>query len=138
MRLSRVDEPVSTSGLDPVVQAAMTNLTSWVYPPLRERTRRRVFGQGRWERNLKNPSNRAAVIHTCKHLKYHGFDFPPDQLRDWALAHGWRDEDADELHDYATGVRDGTRYHTSPDPVGRHAIHQWRKAAASSAGRSSQ
>ena len=49
---------------------------------------------------MKNPSNRAAVIHTCKHLKHHGYDFPPDRLRDWALAHGWKAEDADELNDY--------------------------------------
>lgn len=107
MRLSRVDEPVSNSGLDPVVQAAMANLTSWVYPPLRERMRRRFYGHGRWERNLKNPSNRAAVIHTCKHLKYQGYDFPPEQLRDWALAHGWSDEDADALSRLCDGRTTG-------------------------------
>ncbi len=138
MRLSRGDEPVTSSRLDPIVQAAMTSLTWWVYPPLRERMRRLVYGQGKWERNLKNPSNRAAVIHTCKHLRHHGYDFPPDRLRDWALAHGWGAEDADELHGYAAGVRAGTRYHTSPDPIGMHAIHQWRRAAISSPGSSSE
>jgi hypothetical protein len=123
------------SGLDPVVQAAMAHLTLWVYPPLRERIRRRVYGQDKWERNLKNPSNRAAAIHTCKHLKHHGYDFPPDQLRDWALAHGWRTEDAEELHAYAAGVLAGTRYHTWPDPIGMRAIYQWREDAASTSTR---
>lgn|GEM_PF-3280752 len=123
------------SVLDPVVQAAMTDLTSWVYPPLRERVRRRLGGQGKWERSLKNPSNRAAAIHMCKHLKHHGYDFPPDQLHSWAMAHGWKAEDAQELHDYAAGVLAGTRYHTHPDPFGMHAIHRWRGDAASSADR---
>jgi hypothetical protein len=74
--------------LDPVVQAAMTHLTSWVYPPLRQRIRRHAYGQGKWARNLRNPSNRAATIHTCKHLKHHGYALQPDQLRDWALMGG--------------------------------------------------
>jgi hypothetical protein len=125
-------EPMKSPDLDPVVQAAMTHLTSWVYPPLRERMRRRVGGQGKWERNLKNPTSRAATIHTCKHLKHHGYNFQPDQLRDWALAHGWGRDDAKELHDYAEGVLAGTRYHTSPDRFGMLVIHQWREDAARS------
>ena len=80
----------------------------------------------------ENPSNRAAAIHTCKHLKHHGYDYQPDQLRHWALAHRWVSEDAKELHDYAEGVLAGTRYHTFPDPIGMHAIHQWREDAARS------
>jgi hypothetical protein len=92
---------------------------------LRERIRRRVGGQGKRERNLKNPGNRAATIHTCKHLKHHGYDFQPDHLQDWALANGWRRGDAEELHDYAEGVLAGTRYHTVPDPIGVLAINQW-------------
>jgi len=115
--------------LDPVVQAALLDLTDWVYPPLRERIRRRLGGQGRCERSLKNPSNRAAAIHMCKHLKHHGYNFPPDQLRDWALAHRWRAEDAQQLHDYAQGVLAGTRYHTAPDPFGMGAIDCWRETA---------
>jgi hypothetical protein len=117
----------------------MGNLTPWVYPPLRERIRRFAHGQRKWERrDLKNPSSRAAVVHTFKHLNHHGYDLPPNQLRDWALAHGWKAEDADELHDYAVGVQAGIRYHTSPDPVGMHTIHQWRKVAASNPSRLSE
>jgi hypothetical protein len=119
--------------MDPVVQAAMIDLKSWVYPPLRERLRRYLHGQGRWERNLQNPSNRAATVHACKHLKYHGHDFQPDQLRDWAMAHGWKGDDADELHDDAEGVLAGRRYHTRSDPFGRAAIKRWREDAARNA-----
>jgi len=81
---------------------------------------------------LKNPSNRAGTIHVFKHLKFHKYEFQPDQLRDWPLAHGWRSEDAAELRDYAEGVLAGKRYHTDPDPFGMHAIHQWREDAGKS------
>jgi len=123
------DEKVTSPVLNPVVRVAMTHLTSWVYPSLRERIRRFGHGNGKWERSLKNPSNRAATIHMCKHLKHHGYDLPPDQLRDWAMAHGWKAEDAEELHDYAQGVLAGKRYHTWPDPFGMSAIDRWREDA---------
>ena len=47
-----------------------------------------------------------------------------------ALAHGWTADDAQQLGDYAEGVLAGTRYHTMPDPWGRHAINYWREEAA--------
>jgi hypothetical protein len=127
------DGPVSEDGaLDPVVEAAMMHLTLWVYPRFRQRISYFTHNNRKWVRSLKNESSRAATIHTCKHLKHHGYDFPPDQLRDWAMAHEWKAEDADELHDYAQGVLAGTRYHTDPDPFGMLAIHQWRQDAAKS------
>ena len=53
------DDRGSSHILNPVVHAAMTDLTSWVFPPLWQRIRRFVYGQGKWERrNLANPSNR--------------------------------------------------------------------------------
>jgi hypothetical protein len=126
------DKPVDAPVLNPVVQAAMRNLTSSVYPSLRQRIHFFTHTNQKWERSLKNPSSRAEAIHTFKHLKHHGYDFPPDQLRDWAMTHGWETQDADELCDYAEGVLAGKRYHTDPDPVGMHAIHQWREDAAKS------
>jgi len=126
------DKPVDAPVLNPVVQAAMRHLTSWVYPSLRRRVHVFTHNNHKWERSLKNPSSRAAAIHTCKHLKHHGYEFPPDQLREWALAHGWETRDADELSVYAEGVLAGKRYHTHPDPFGMHAIHDWREDAAKS------
>jgi hypothetical protein len=125
-------EKVTSLTLDPVVHAAMRHLTSWVYPPLRQRIRYFTHNNRRWERNLKNSSNRAATIHVFKHLKYHKYSFQPDQLQAWALAHGWKAFDAQELHDYAEGVLAGKRYHTDPDPFGMDAIEDWRADAAAS------
>lgn len=126
------EEKARYPDLDPVVQAAMADLTLWVYPPLRQRVRYFTHNNRRWERSLKNPSNRAATVHLCKHLKHHKYDFQPDKLRDWAIAHGWKMEDAQKLHGYAEGVLAGARYHTHPDPFGTHAIHRWREDAAGS------
>ena len=108
----------------------MRHLTSWVYPSLRQRISYFTHNNRRWEQSLKNPSNRAATIHVFKHLKHHKYPFQPDQLRDWALAHEWRSEDAAELRDYAEGVLARKRYHTDPDPFGMDAIHWWREDAA--------
>ena len=110
----------------------MKDLTDWVYPSLRQRISYFTHNNRKWERSLKNPSNRAATIHLCKHLKHHGYHFSPDQLRDWAMTHGWKAEDAQELHDYAQGVLAGTRYHTAPDPFGMGAIDWWREDAGRS------
>lgn len=111
--------------LDPVVEAAMNDLTSFVY------RRRRVYSlklEDR-EKSMKDPSARAGAIHMFKHLKHHGYTFQPDDLRGWAMAHGWSARDAQELSEYAGGVLTGTRYHTHPDPFGRLAIERWREAA---------
>jgi len=126
------DKSATSPALDPVVEAAMTHLTSWVYPPLRQRISYFTHNNRRRERSLKNPSNRAATVHVFKHLKHHKYPFQPDQLRDWGIAHGWKADDAQELHDYAEGVLTGKRYHTDPDPFGMHAIHDWREDAAKS------
>jgi hypothetical protein len=84
----------------------------------------------RLQKGLSNPSHRAGAIHAFKHLKYNGCHFDAAELRVWALAHGWTADDAQQLGDYAEGVLVGTRYHTPPDPWGRHAINRWREEAA--------
>jgi hypothetical protein len=120
MRPGSRHEPLASAALDPVVRAALAALTSWVYPPRRERRRQFFYGnQKREERSLKNPNTRAAAIHLSKHLKHHGYSFPPDRLRSWAIAHGWKAEDATELRHDAQGVLTGKRYHTRPDPFGK-------------------
>lgn len=111
--------------LDPVVEAAMKDLTAFVF------RRRRVFSlrlEDR-EKSLRDRSARAGAIHMFKHLKYHRYTFEPDEVRVWAVNHGWSTRDAHELAEYAEGVLAGTRYHTAPDPFGRDAIEGWRKAA---------
>jgi hypothetical protein len=111
--------------LDPVVVAALENLTSFVF------RRRRIYSLRLEKRSksLADPGARAGAVHTFKHLKYHGYSFDPGAVAHWAKAHGWTADDADELSNYAAGVLAGTRYHTRPDPFGMGAIDRWRAAA---------
>lgn len=116
-----------------VVEAAMRDLTAWVYP--------RRGGARHWFKKSpqglhppKGPvelGHRAAAIHTFKHLKHHGHQFSPAEIHNWAIAHGWTDDDAQELEAYATGVLAGTRYHTSPDPFGRLRYDRWQAESVS-------
>jgi len=115
--------------LEPVVAAAMRQLTDWTY--------HRYHGVHRRLRNvplrckgLRDPSSRSGTIHILKNLKYHGYVLDPEQLRNWAIGHGWKVSDANDLRDYAEGVRSGRRYHTVADPFGFPAIDRWREAAA--------
>ena len=107
--------------LDPVVELAMRDLSSWVY------RRRRIYNLRleRREKSLENQGARAAAIHTFKHLKHGGYPFEPDALQAWALAHHWKEADAAELNEYAAGVLSGTRYHTDPDPLGPLRRREW-------------
>lgn len=111
--------------LDPVVQKALEHLTAFMFRP------RRIYSLRleKREKSLKDPSARAGAIHTFKHLKHHRYSIDPPKIREWALVHGWRAEDAEELGGYAAGVVAGTRYHTVPDPFGQLAIDQWRAEA---------
>jgi len=102
--------------LDPVVEAALVQLTDFVFrddPPDGEA--------------LDENNSRAGAVHLFKHLKYHGNDWDPESVRVWALHHNWPDADAQALFTYAQGVLDGVRYHTTPDPFGRHAYYRWRE-----------
>jgi hypothetical protein len=111
--------------VDPVVEQALENLTSFVY------RHRRIYSLRleKRSRSMADPSARAAAVHTFKHLKHHGYTYDPKSVATWASAHGWRVGDVDELRGYATGVLAGQRYHTHPDPFGRAAIDRWRAAA---------
>jgi hypothetical protein len=107
--------------LDPVVELAMRHLTSFVY------RRRRIYNlrHERREKSLKDRGARSAAIHTFKHLKHGGYNFEPDDIQSWALAHRWKSADAAELSEYAAGVIAGTRYHTDPDPLGPFQRRDW-------------
>jgi hypothetical protein len=83
------------------------------------------------QRNLADPAARSGAIHIFKHLKHHGYGWEPEVIREWAVVNGFAIEDARQLAEYAGGVQAGIRYHTFPDPFGRHAIIGWREAAES-------
>jgi hypothetical protein len=123
--------PASGKGqhLDPVVAAAMVQLTDWTYHR-HHAIYRRLRNVPLRIKGLRDPSSHSGAIHMLKNLKYHGYPIPPDDLRKWAMAHGWKSSDARELSVYAESIHTGQRYHTVPDPFGHRIIDRWRDAAA--------
>ena len=104
--------------LDPVVEAALADLTDFVFR-----------NDPREGEALNEHNSQAGAVHLFKHLKYRGHRWGSEAVRVWALNHGWSAPDAEVLADYARGVEQGVRYHTTPDPFGRHAYRYWREAA---------
>ena len=102
--------------LDPVVEAALGDLTDFVF---RDAPR---AGDA-----LEEHSSRAGAVHLFKHLKHYGHRWDSDSVQAWALEHNWPESDAHTLADYARSVEEGVRYHTTPDPFGRHAYLHWRE-----------
>jgi hypothetical protein len=82
------------------------------------------------KKSLSDPAARSGAIHIFKHLKHHGYAWNPEHVHAWAITHGFTAQDAQRLAEYAEGVQAGTRYHTQPDPFGRHAIVYWRQQGA--------
>ncbi|MGO8869953.1 MAG: hypothetical protein ACLQPH_00860 [Acidimicrobiales bacterium] len=120
--------PVAKSLSAAVVEAALRELTSWVYRDPELHLRHPVGHR----MDLTDPSSRSGVIHTFIYLKHHGYPFDPVELRAWADANGWASEDAQALGEYAAGVLAGSRYVTVPDPIGESAMNRWRDAAIAS------
>lgn len=81
-------------------------------------------------KGLQDPSSRSGAIHVLKNLKYHGYPIDPDELRKWAVDHGWKVSHARDLSAYAEGIRTGRRDHTVSNPFGHSAIDRWKEAAA--------
>lgn len=81
------------------------------------------------DKSLDDPGARSGAIHIFKHLKHHGYSWEPEYIHAWATTNGFPAQDARLLAEYAEGVKSGTRYHTAPDPFGRHAISYWRENA---------
>jgi hypothetical protein len=135
--------------LDPVLVEALKQLRSFTYRRRRLERTAPVMGHpsspGRGvlgvvkalahlrpeagQRSLDGPGARAGAVHLFKHLKHHGYTWNPADVHAWALSHGFVASDAEKLAVCAQGVQDGTRYHTQPDPFGRHAIFAWRREA---------
>jgi len=106
--------------LDPVIECAMEDLSSFVYP-----TGLRISRVRRRHKGLQAPGARAAAIHTFMHLKHGGYHIVPDEIELWARTNGWKPTDADGLRRYAAGVGKGNRYHTAPDPLGPLQGRSW-------------
>ena len=111
--------------LSPEVLAAMTDLTKWVYDShfssfLRPRQFATHF-------HLDDPKGggRAATVGMFKHLKHFRVAWEPDLVVRWAEHRGWLASDVALLNEFASGVKTGTRFHTSPDPWPRPVVESW-------------
>ena len=113
--------------MDPVVNAAMTELTAWVYG------HRSTTGP-KWlrfrRRDLGDPPSRSATIHCLKNLRHWGYVFTPDELEAWARANGWRTQDSVELGVIAGQILDGVWFHTITNAFGtKWDVERWRNQA---------
>lgn len=104
------------SSLDPVLEAAMNDLTSLVYDShvtsfMRPRQLTTHF-------HLDGPqgTRRTTCVAMFKHLKHFGAKWNTDVLSDWATRRGWVAKDITLLCDFGNGIQSGKRFHTAPQP----------------------
>jgi hypothetical protein len=123
--MSRTPQGETDSSLGPVLEAAMNDLTSWVYDShvssyLRPRQLTTHF-------HLDGPqgSGRAACVAMFKHLKHIGVGWDTESLCDWATRRGWVEKDISLLREFGNGIQSGTRYHTVPQPWARSMMASW-------------
>jgi hypothetical protein len=113
------------STLDPILLAAMSDLTSLVYDShlssfLRPRQLTTHF-------HLDGPATtgRAGCVAVFKTLKHFGIDWDTTALCDWTTARGWVVKDVNLLREFGDGVHAGARFHTGPVPWARSTTQSW-------------
>lgn len=123
--MSRTNPGETNSNLDPVLKAAMNDLTSLVYDShvtsfLRPRQLTTHF-------HLDGPqgTGRAACVAMFKHLKHVGADWDTAVLCDWATRRGWVERDIALLREFGDGIQSGMRFHTVPQPWARSMMESW-------------
>ena len=110
--------------LSPEVIAALTDLTKWVYDSHVSSFLRPRQLTTHSHLNDPNGSGRSATVAMFKNLKHFRVQWDPDLVVRWAERQGWLVSDLALLNEFAIGVRDGTRYHTGPDPM-RPLVDSW-------------
>lgn len=123
--MSRKTQGEVNSGLDSVLEAAMNDLTSWVYDShvtsfLRPRQLTTHF-------HLDGPegSGRAASVAMFKHLKHFDVDWDTTTVTDWATRRGWIEQDIVLLREFGNGIQSGMRFHTGPQPWAHPIVESW-------------
>ena len=105
--------PTAEVTLDPIIDAALHELTAWVFRS------RRIYNLRleKREKSLIDSRARDAAIHVFKHLKHHGYALEPREIRAWATRHRWPSGEAQLLSDYAVGVEAGVLITRVPIPL---------------------
>jgi hypothetical protein len=101
---------------NPVVEAALTALTDSV----------------NLTTGITHPSDKTAAVEMFRILRSAGEDFDPEQIREWAVAHGWVPRHARHLAETATKIKDGRAVRAGRS-TGKHwrddILEQWRGRA---------
>jgi hypothetical protein len=123
--MSPEDGGATNTALDPVLEAAMTDLTSLIYDShvtgfLRPRQLTTHF-------HLDGPAGtgRAACVAMFKHLKHNGVAWDTAALCDWSTRRGWAAKDTTLLFEFGTGIQRGARFHTDPQPWSGPQTEPW-------------
>lgn len=121
----RSARPNPMSSLNPVLEAAMNDLTALVYDShvssfLRPRQLTTHF-----HLDGSQGTGRAACVAMFKHLKHSGVHWNTAELCDWATRRGWVERDTALLREFGSGVQSGTRFHTVPRPWSPNLMNSW-------------
>jgi hypothetical protein len=123
--MSGGNEGETNAILDPVLEAAMSDLTSLVYDShvtgfLRPRQLITHF-------HLDGPTGtgRAASVAMFKHLKHFDVGWDTPALCDWATRRGWAAKDVRLLGEFGDGIQAGARFHTEPQPWAGPPTESW-------------
>lgn len=111
--------------LQPVVMAAMTDLTRWVYDSHVSRFLRPRQLTTHFHLNDPEGSGRAAAVGIFRNLKHFQVEWDARLVVDWANDHGWLAADVSSLNEFALGVKEGARFHTGPIPWSRSMVDSW-------------
>jgi hypothetical protein len=103
---------------DPVVETALRSLTLSV----------------NLSTGLGNPRDRASAVWAFRALKRARHAWDPAEIHAWAMANGWRAEDARELRTVAEGVAAGKAYKVGPSPWRSDIVDVWSAEAQGSNG----
>ena len=125
MMPDRAREIETGTGARAVLDAALSDLTTWVYDSHVSRFLRPR--QLTTHHHLDDPdgAGRAASVSMFKHLKHFGVTWDVQEVCDWATRRGWVSTDITLLRTFSLGVQSGTRFHTGPQPWPNSFVESW-------------
>lgn len=79
---------------------------------------------------LSHPMDRPKAIWAFKMLRDAGYRWEPDEVRAWALGHGWPPSGAKDLAEVAAGIKARKALHGGTNPFALGAVKRWEAEAA--------
>jgi hypothetical protein len=121
----RAGENETGIGARTAVEAALSDLTTWVYDSHVTRFLRPRQLTTHHHLDGRDGAGRAASVSMFKHLKHFGVTWDVHEVCDWATRRGWVSTDIALLRTFAQGVQSGTRFHTGPQPWPDSFVESW-------------